>query len=285
MNAKRRSGFTLVELLVVIAIIGILIALLLPAVQAAREAARRTQCTNNISQLFLAVHGFEMAQGFYPAGTQNETGPIKNIAKGNHHNWISQILPYCEQQVTYRHIDFDKSVYDNGNKQVRGLSLQLLICPSDPGGFGAHSSYAGVHHDSEVPIDTTNNGVFILNRRLTYEDIADWNSHTIFIGEKLIEQQTGLGWMSGTRATLRNVGGGIMRGYRVGNEIDDPDLLEVDESNQELQVGGFGSHHPAGAMFGFGDGSIRFLPATISSNTLRQMANRADDELMDDSGW
>ncbi len=76
-----------------------------------------------------------------------------------------------------------------------------------------------------------------------------------------------------------------MRGYRVGNEIDDPDLLEVDESNQELQVGGFGSHHPAGAMFGFGDGSIRFLPATISSNTLRQMANRADGELMDDSGW
>src|SRR5512134_266205 len=87
-------AFTLVELLVVIAIIGILIALLLPAVQAAREAARRSQCTNNLSQIGIALHLYESAHGQFPAGVINDKGPVRSEPIGHHMSWLTQILPY-----------------------------------------------------------------------------------------------------------------------------------------------------------------------------------------------
>ena len=102
MKYERRTAFTLVELLVVIAIIGILVALLLPAVQAAREAARRISCTNNLTQLILAVQNYEMSYRAYPPGTLEEKGPIVNEAKGYHHNWVSRLLPYIEKKRPIR---------------------------------------------------------------------------------------------------------------------------------------------------------------------------------------
>ena len=213
-NRTRRraalAGFTLVELLVVIAIIGILIALLLPAVQAAREAARRTQCTNQLSQLIIAVNNYNMAHDVYPPGTIDKIGPIHSVAKGYHHNWIEQILPYLEEKNTYRHVDFGVGVYHAKNAPVRQLRLPLLLCPSDQfveSDFGT-SNYAGLHHDVEAPIDRNNNGVFFLNSRVRYDDISDGSSHTIFIGERIMEQGD-LGWTSGTCATLRNTGTSI----------------------------------------------------------------------------
>src|SRR5688572_19511410 len=101
MKYYKRSGFTLVELLVVIAIIGILVALLLPAVQAAREAARRMSCVNNLTQLILAVQNYDATYRVYPPGTLNPTGPIADVAQGQHHNWLIQLLPYFEEQNTY----------------------------------------------------------------------------------------------------------------------------------------------------------------------------------------
>ena len=201
----RRAAFTLVELLVVIAIIGVLIALLLPAVQAAREAARRTSCSNNLVQLILAAHNYQASHDFYPAGTINATSPIVNRSQGYHHNWISALLPYMEQKNAYKHIDFSVSVYDPKNLPVRKLRMPSLQCPSSVIS-GPHSSYAACHHDVEAPIADDNNGVFFLNSRIRYEDISDGTSYTIFFGERGEKKISGLGWMSGTRATLRNTG-------------------------------------------------------------------------------
>src|SRR6476646_8785498 len=97
-----RRAFTLVELLVVIAIIGVLVALLLPAVQAAREAARRVSCVNNITQLGLSLHNYEFHYESLPAGVTNPEGPIRNEPQGIHVSWIITILPYLEQNAVYR---------------------------------------------------------------------------------------------------------------------------------------------------------------------------------------
>lgn len=204
-TARRSTGFTLVELLVVVAIIGILVALLLPAVQAAREAARRSQCSNNLVQLILAVQHYEMAHGVYPAGTMEAKGPIVNRQRGYHHSWITQVLPYFEENAAFRSIDWKVGVYHKNNGPVRSHRIRNLICPSTPFISSGHSAYAAVHHDVEAPIDVNNHGVFFLNSRVRYEDVTDGSSHTIYLGEKLLEP-TDLGWMSGTRATLRNMG-------------------------------------------------------------------------------
>ncbi len=288
-TAKSRA-FSYVELLVVMAIIGILVAMLLPAVQAAREAARRMTCARNLSQLILAVQNYEIAQRYYPTGVLEEKGPILSQAKGYHHNWISQLLPYIEEKNKTAHLDFNVGVYHPNNAPVRSMTITILKCPSDwntastPG-----ANYAGCHHDIEAPIDETNNGVFILNRRLRYVDITDGGSQTIFLGEHLLEEPpvVELGWMSGTSATLRNTGSGV-NGARIKvrsgpNTLLPPKSPPKRPGNPLLAVGGFGSRHPGGAMFAFGDGSVRFLPQTITPSIFEQLGHRADDKL--GGGW
>ena len=209
MRTSRHSAFTLVELLVVIAIIGILVALLLPAVQMAREAARRSSCGNHLTQLILAVHNYEMTHGVYPPGSiDNAKGPIVNAAlpTSYHHNWVVQILPFIEERNTWDAIDKTVSVYHAKNTAPAGVTMKLMICPSvGAWGGGNTTCYAGVHHDKEKPIDVADNGTFFLNSRVTYDDVSDGSSHTIFLGEKLPDAWD-LVWMSGTRATLRNTG-------------------------------------------------------------------------------
>lgn len=279
MKSPRSQAFTLVELLVVIAIIGILVALLLPAVQAAREAARRMSCTNNLTQLALAVHGYESAFRVYPSGTIAESGPIMNVAQGYHHNWLSKLLPYMEEQIAYQHIDFSVGVYDEKNKPVREVRISVLGCPSDPWAHGDQgaTSYAGLHHDQEEPIDVTNNGVFFLNSNVDYEQISDGSSHTIFIGEKFAGRQEDLGWMSGTRWTLRNTGTPL-NGARGINWRGTP--TDEEGAGDPLMVGGFGSYHPGGGEFAFGDGHVSFLSESIDIPTYQQLGHRADGKLL-----
>jgi prepilin-type N-terminal cleavage/methylation domain-containing protein len=211
-----RDGLTLIELLVVIAVIGILIMLLLPAIQAAREAARRTQCLHHLSQLILAVQNYQSAFDVYPPGTQAQQGPIQHHAFGYHHSWITQILPYIEQKNAYDAIDWTVGVYHPNNQPVRWLQIATLNCPSAASSQAAFSSYAGVHHDVEAPIDADNHGVFFLNRLLDPDDVTDGVGHTLFLGEKIVEPGD-LGWMSGTNATLRNTGVPINVSGRVGD--------------------------------------------------------------------
>ena len=198
--AMKHPAFTLVELLVVIAIIGMLIALLLPAVQAAREAARRMQCSNHLMQLAVAVKNYEQSFGALPSGTVNDTGPIRNVPIGNHMGWIPRLLPFIEQTNVYKGIDFTKGVYDPENRDVwlSTSRLNVFVCPSDGMGWSSWSrsdtesnkpgtvNYMACHSSTETPIDADNDGVFFLNSKLRSRDIPDGTSNTIFFGESMI---------------------------------------------------------------------------------------------------
>ena len=134
------AAFTLVELLVVIAIIGVLVSLLLPAVQAAREAARRTQCTNNVKQLGLGLLNYHDSRKRYPFAVSFEPDNIKNkggmagIGRNPLYgpNWIIEILPFMEQQTLYQRFDRSQPISADVNREPRGMTVQALICPSDP---------------------------------------------------------------------------------------------------------------------------------------------------------
>lgn len=202
---KQTAAFTLVELLVVIAIIAMLVSVLLPAIQASRSNARRTQCKGNLVQLVFAVQNFDMAHNHFPAGVKNNSGPIKNEAIGVHHSWLIALLPYLDESSLHRNIDMQKSVYDSENQAARNLTVPTLHCPSDGSTGTPRSSYAGCHHDVEAPIDANNHGVLFLNSQITAEDIRDGLSQTLLLGEKR-SGPSDLGWMSGTRSTLRNTG-------------------------------------------------------------------------------
>jgi prepilin-type N-terminal cleavage/methylation domain-containing protein/prepilin-type processing-associated H-X9-DG protein len=139
-SSRVKLGFTLVELLVVIAIIGILVALLLPAIQAAREAARRTQCLNNLKQMGLAILNYESARKSYPRGRwnldPNDTGkhavPDRTLAKSNDASWTVVVLPYAEEQSIASQYDLKKEWFNTTNRPSVSSPLTIFICPSVP---------------------------------------------------------------------------------------------------------------------------------------------------------
>ena len=116
-----------------IAIIAVLIALLLPAVQAAREAARRAQCCNNLMQLGITLQNYESSHELLPPGVVNQTGPVLDQPKGYHFGWLAQILPYCEQRNVYNHFNFKIGLYETQNITTRTMLVRSFLCPSDPG--------------------------------------------------------------------------------------------------------------------------------------------------------
>jgi len=199
-----RRGFTLIELLVVIAIIGVLIALLLPAVQSAREAARRAQCTNNLKQIGLALYNYESQVGSYPFGVYG--GALVELCQPNRmHTWMTYILPQMEQENAYDSVNFSGAA--NSVRNVTAFNFgagNSYVCPSDtphdkfangPGYF--QSSYAGMAGTAECLWwgwwgTTTRrhcealrpDGVFGKNYTFKIADIKDGTSNTIFAGEK-----------------------------------------------------------------------------------------------------
>ncbi|MDR3622212.1 MAG: DUF1559 domain-containing protein [Paludisphaera borealis] len=312
-----RFGFTLIELLVVIAIIAVLIALLLPAVQSAREAARRVQCVNNLMQIGIALQNYEGAFEVLPPGSVGEgNGPVLDQPKGYGFGWMVGVLPYMELKNVYNHFNYKIGLYDQANLTTRTNLVRSFLCPSDSGAVRdsqrvAMTSYAGVHHDVEAPIAADNHGVLFLNSAISYEKITDGSSQTLFVGEKP-NNGLDLGWASGTRASLRNTGTPLAGGWRTpvgpvppplpigrpaiskqatppsaapgattpapaGQPADGP----TTEEEQLHYVGGFGSRHPGGANFLFGDGSVRFIKSTVGATVFQLLANRADGEAID----
>ena len=287
---RRRPGFTLIELLVVIAIIAILIALLLPAVQQAREAARRTQCKNNMAQLGLAIHNYDMSFETLPPGTVHGSGPIENVPKGYHMSWLVQQLPMIEQAQVFRAVDFSQGAYGPANMEVRKVRIATLMCPSDYSfryevkGVGTvfASSYAACFSGDDTPISNDGNGLMFLNSSVRFREIRDGTSNTILFGEKINPRDTDdLGWMSGTSATLRNAGVPINGGWDVVNYFSRVDKQPT-KAPSTTATGGFSSQHASGAHFMLADGSARFVNDTIDKDVFSCLGNRQDLKLISD---
>lgn len=221
---RSERAFTMIELLMTIAIIGILIGLLLPSVQAAREAARRISCSHQIMQIGLASRSYEEAFGVLPPGCTNPAGPIRNSPTGvDHMGWFPRVLPYMEMSAIYSQIDFSKGVYSPANQKLWLLGPQgglpyTCTCPSDAGRYSCNwerrkfsfllnqnmagclqnISYAGCQGSKETPIDSDNNGVFFLNSRIRTCDIPDGSTNTISFGEMiLLTNERNWGWKKG----------------------------------------------------------------------------------------
>jgi prepilin-type N-terminal cleavage/methylation domain-containing protein len=206
--ARSRNGFTLVELLVVIAIIGILVALLLPAVQAAREAARRTECRNNLKQLGLACITYESFWGsFPPSGTW---GPMVDIDLPNNpdvgHSWVVLILPHVEQQNLFDSFDFTLPMTDVANAQGRSIELAALRCPSDP-----YNTRPFNGSDSTLTNQMGDNwarGNYGANAALGYNTV-DWTAADMECGLNMNAANQAPGWdekqLRGTMGANRSV--------------------------------------------------------------------------------
>jgi prepilin-type N-terminal cleavage/methylation domain-containing protein len=200
MYTWRRNAFTLVELLVVITIIGILIALLLPAVQAAREAARRAQCSNNLKQIALALHNYHTANGAFPPAITTRSGENPGYYNVLRANWAILVLPALEQQPLFDSFDFsvplNEAGANNANVKARGTVLSSMLCPTEVnrrtlceraggnwarGSYGANIGLANPYYPQQwVP---SNQGVMGANVSLRIADIRDGTTNTFLLCE------------------------------------------------------------------------------------------------------
>jgi prepilin-type N-terminal cleavage/methylation domain-containing protein len=288
-----RQAFTLVELLVVIAIIGILVALLLPAIQAAREAARRTQCTNNLKQLSLGLHNYHDTYGMFPL-----PGMI-----ANKFGWNVSLLEQIEQAAIADQINWNQGNHTDANKlQFAAQRIQAFLCPS------AVRADEKSKHSSEVWPAGSGNAVYTIHYYGLMGPIGT-NSSTGQAYRTINrtqswggEAQSGIFWTYGSRIAdvvdglsntylLGEISWSGMTKYRAwtrGKYSDSNGVLQLLAKNSEFPVNSrnetlwnsiaFGSNHPGGALFAMGDGSCRFVAETIDFDVYLATASRDGGE-------
>jgi prepilin-type processing-associated H-X9-DG protein len=271
----------LIELLVVIAIIGVLIGLLLPAVQKVREAANRTKCSNNLRQFCLALHNFAEVRGHFPSAYE---APKFDPGWG----WGAAILPFVEQDPLYQAAKITTRKFGNGANPALPDSytqtkLTLYRCPSDIGPDlnpirlnHALSNYRAVAGPITYPIFIVNKdmgGVMFQNSKIRITDVTDGTSNTLAVGECMFDETID------KRAALW----AGMTGLRDGAVWISDVMWWVDESTAHINgpaPQAFSSRHPGGAFFGFCDGSVRFFREGGDVNILRWLAGRNDGRIV-----
>ncbi len=287
------KGFTLIELLVVIAIIAILIALLLPAVQQAREAARRTQCRNNLKQIGLAAHNYHDTYGMLPAGwigVELTTG-LDFTEGSNGWGWASKLLPQLDQNNVYNQINFLQPVEDPVNMAPRTQVLSVFRCPSNafheltwtitdgtnPLAELALSNYPACFGTGEIhacegnpaPFKCSGDGMFYHNSSLRFSNVTDGLSNTLMMGERKIRHNPD--W----HTTWTGV-------VPMGEETFESILGTTDHTpnNPANHLDDFSSFHASGAIFALGDGSARFIGQNIDLTVYQSLATRAKGEIV-----
>lgn len=300
------------ELLVVIAIIGILVALLLPAVQAAREAARRISCTNNLKQIGLALQTYESSHSTFPPGfISRVTGPWPGGANdpvpeaGPGWSFFALLLPHMEQHGLYNSINVNLPITDAANATVRSTRVTAYQCPSDawtgpvtvwPTSLGvnnlAHSSYVGClggGDPANAPGYTAMheeqpfNGMFHRNFGVTHADILDGTSNTIGLGERA-SMFTPNGWAGviPTAQTVFSTRIAQRRGQAVGQTtrpaitMASVHIRSAGPNAATGSPGGFWSPHTGGCLFLLMDGSTHTIATTVDMRVFRAMAGRND---------
>ena len=290
-----RSAFTLVELLVVIAIIGVLVSLLLPAVNSAREAARRSQCMNKIRQLALACLNFESSQGEFPMGSINEdiNREFTNCASGSDRPggapWTVLTLPYVEDAALFDLANLKGTFTSTSNVPGTAENDALFRrenaaykCPSDPiSARGTnYSTYFGVQGGGPEPTCTSQansrmfftNGILVINSAIKVRKVKDGMSKTFLIGETRYCDQTqveagGVGW-SGWASSAKVGSWGMPMVLAAGTEpinaFPFPEYSPLGPiKTLDYQTRTFGSHHVGGANFAHADGTVEY----VSENT------------------
>ncbi len=248
-------GFTLVELLVSISIIGILIALLLPAVQQARSAARRSQCLGHLKQLALGLHNYHDAHSVLPSGAIVR-GPAFPILSG--WGWGAMNLPYIEQSALYSQINFSEHTALGSNRPLLRLRIPTHVCPAD----SQPETYPVDIFDEFVAETATGN--YLSNQNVLgpissvrFRDISDGLSHTLMLGERRFIPGSDIG------DPASSPWAGYVTGVNENSFLSRPYLIV--EQSATINHGGFSSLHPGrGANLAFADGSVRFISENVA---------------------